>query len=552
MKTIFLLFSFCCILTLNTLSQPRQIWTSTFNAPAHGSNDTSSAIILDKSGNVYVAGWTDGYKITGTDAILIKINSLTGDTIWTRRYTPPGSGTNYDKFLALATDNSGNIYVTGFTFQPTRDILTVKFDGAGNQIWINTYNGSNNGGDYGFKIEADDAGNVYVAGRSDHIDQRLTVIKYNIDGQQQWAAVYSGSLALSFAKPNCMTLDENGNVYVAGFTSAGQNFETSDYLTVKYGGDGKLQWAKRYNGTGNGEDAAVGIVVKGGEVFVTGRSDSTGSNSNFCTIKYNGSNGDSSACAFYSGPALYQIDYATCIGADNQGHIVVSGTSYGSGSNFDYATVVYNTNLEQQWVDRYDGYQNDISCGLVVNDNGIFVTGTSETAEKWDFHTIKYSATGVKNWEVRYNGRAGAHDHCSGLAVDSRDNVFITGYAMVDGYETDAYTLKFGQDGGSLGRPTSGNMDKTAPVSYKLYQNYPNPFNPSTNIRFDIPSGANGITKLVIYDVLGREVSTVINQQLEPGSYTMSWDASKYSSGIFFYKLTSGSYTKTGKMMLVE
>jgi len=96
------------------------------------------------------------------------------------------------------------------------------------------------------------------------------------------------------------------------------------------------------------------------------------------------------------------------------------------------------------------------------------------------------------------------------------------------------------------------------PSSYKLEQNYPNPFNPVTNIKMDIPKAAN--VRLIIYDMLGREIEILINQQLNAGSYRLSWNAVKYSSGIYFYRIiasepSSGSgqvFTDTRKMILVK
>lgn len=88
------------------------------------------------------------------------------------------------------------------------------------------------------------------------------------------------------------------------------------------------------------------------------------------------------------------------------------------------------------------------------------------------------------------------------------------------------------------------------PNNYSLTQNYPNPFNPVTNIKFSLPTG--GLVKLVIFDIMGREVATLINKDMNAGSYTADFDASSLSSGVYFYKLTSGSFTDTKKMMLVK
>ncbi len=88
------------------------------------------------------------------------------------------------------------------------------------------------------------------------------------------------------------------------------------------------------------------------------------------------------------------------------------------------------------------------------------------------------------------------------------------------------------------------------PQHYYLHQNYPNPFNPTTKIKFDVPKLSNA--KLVIYDVLGREVATLVNEQLKPGSYEVEWDGSKYASGIYFYQLVSEQFIQTKRMVLIK
>jgi hypothetical protein len=94
------------------------------------------------------------------------------------------------------------------------------------------------------------------------------------------------------------------------------------------------------------------------------------------------------------------------------------------------------------------------------------------------------------------------------------------------------------------------NISNEIPAAYKLEQNYPNPFNPETKIRFSIKQ--SGFTSLKVYDVMGREVADLLSQELEPGTYEKQFNASALSSGIYFYKLTSGSYTETRKMNLLK
>ncbi len=88
------------------------------------------------------------------------------------------------------------------------------------------------------------------------------------------------------------------------------------------------------------------------------------------------------------------------------------------------------------------------------------------------------------------------------------------------------------------------------PDKFELSQNYPNPFNPTTHIGFRIAKF--GLVKLIIYDVLGKEIQILVNEQLQPGSYEADWDASAYSSGVYYYKLESGSYMESKKMLMVK
>ncbi|MBI5474123.1 MAG: T9SS type A sorting domain-containing protein [Ignavibacteriae bacterium] len=95
------------------------------------------------------------------------------------------------------------------------------------------------------------------------------------------------------------------------------------------------------------------------------------------------------------------------------------------------------------------------------------------------------------------------------------------------------------------------------PRQFALEQNYPNPFNPSTNIRFTIKNRAEGIpsgqfTILKVFDVLGREVATLVNEELKPGSYERVFDGSRFASGVYFYRLKSGSFTQTRTLVLTK
>ncbi|RPI17296.1 MAG: T9SS C-terminal target domain-containing protein [Ignavibacteriae bacterium] len=88
------------------------------------------------------------------------------------------------------------------------------------------------------------------------------------------------------------------------------------------------------------------------------------------------------------------------------------------------------------------------------------------------------------------------------------------------------------------------------PSSFFLSQNYPNPFNPKTIINFQLPM--SNAVKLIIYDVMGREAATLVNEKLNPGTYEVEWNASNYPSGVYFYRLVSGNFADTKKLILVK
>jgi len=90
----------------------------------------------------------------------------------------------------------------------------------------------------------------------------------------------------------------------------------------------------------------------------------------------------------------------------------------------------------------------------------------------------------------------------------------------------------------------------TAPNNYTLYQNYPNPFNPSTNIKFDIPKSGN--VRITVYDITGKQIAELLNQNLSPGTYETNWDADGFGSGVYFYSLEAEGFKETRKMLLIK
>ena len=98
--------------------------------------------------------------------------------------------------------------------------------------------------------------------------------------------------------------------------------------------------------------------------------------------------------------------------------------------------------------------------------------------------------------------------------------------------------------------PTGISLDSKVVQKFDLYQNYPNPLNPVTSIRYDLPINTNVVLK--IYDILGNEVETLVNQEQESGEYEVIFNADRYPSGVYVYRLETSSFTDVKKMVILK
>jgi hypothetical protein len=95
-------------------------------------------------------------------------------------------------------------------------------------------------------------------------------------------------------------------------------------------------------------------------------------------------------------------------------------------------------------------------------------------------------------------------------------------------------------------------ISSEVPTRFRLEQNYPNPFNPKTKIKFDIAAKSVGQTFLSVYDIRGREIQTLVNEELNPGTYEVTFDGNNFASGVYFYQLRTGDFVETKKLILLK
>ncbi len=135
-----------------------------------------------------------------------------------------------------------------------------------------------------------------------------------------------------------------------------------------------------------------------------------------------------------------------------------------------------------------------------------------------------------------------------GLGLVFQTDVDLIGFLPIQTLQL-VYAKIEGKEYGSV--PVSVSKgDKGVAVSFVLSQNYPNPFNPTTTILFALPAWS--IVSLKVFDLLGREVSTIVSEELQAGSYTRQWNAANMASGVYFYRLQAGTYSETKKLLLLK
>ena len=354
---------------------------------------------VDASSNVYVTGSVINNLFNQTTDIIILKYDSTGTLLWASMYAYPYGKSDEPKAIAL--DQSANVYVTGFVTDTStaatpgisKDFVTLKYNSAGVLQWFALYSDNADLDDVANDISVDNSGNVYVCGfSSNSISLRdIVTIKYNTNGVQQWLIKYDGAND-DFA--NKLAIDNSNNIYVTG---ASVNNGTEDYITIKYNNSGVQQWTAFYNGTGNGSDIAKALAIdNNGQIIITGTSFSSGTADDYVTVKYN-SNGNQLWSATYNGTGN-GADAANALSLDVSDNIYITGQSAGISTGNDYATVKYNTSGTQQWAVRFDGVADstDVATDIKADSYGnVYVTGYSHNGTDYDFATVKYSETTI-------------------------------------------------------------------------------------------------------------------------------------------------------------
>ncbi len=461
-------------------------------------DDEFKAIAVSSNGSVYAAGYT---KVTDQkrNMLLVKWNPANCDTVWTRTYDYIGQS---DRIESMILDNAGNIYVTGRSdgnpadTLDNEDVVTIKYDSNGNVQWLSRWGGAANMRDEPVKIIFDNNGDLVIGGRTENIhDDDFLVLKYNpLDGimRSGFPATYGGPFA-NDDRVTDIAVDQSNNIYVAGYSQSGSGNATQDPVILAY-------------------DAAGNILTS----------------------------------IFYSYFALGQDEFSN-IGFDSFGDLyVLNKFMDGSGATNNYNMLLrkLHSDLTPIWDRTYDSpiHGEDEPKDMVITASGdVYFTGVSDndtllSSINKNWITVGYDTTGNRIFYANADG--------TNLTDDAPDALVIKGTTIwVCGYTENSPTNQKDITVISYDLPLpAGDYDNKL---FSVNSNaFPNPF--TDNCRISIENGG-GQLYFEVYDLLGNRVT---DRQSVSGN-EITFNRGNLAAGMYQYKILSAkSLVSTGKLII--
>jgi len=494
---------------------------------------------LDKWGNIYMCGYIR-YDALNSDVLLLKYNSY-GVLQWSKTYNGRATFSN-DEAKKIIIDDSGYVYLMGkVQFNTITDFLTMKYTPNGDTVWVRSFDGGNDEVDDPTDFALDNNYNIYVTGliyRKGNND--IGTIKYDRNGNLKWVRVnYYGG-------PGNMLFD-SGYVFInCGLYADSLNRYRINIL--KYDTTGLLLDTLSFNiGVNLGDkfmifDNHKNFIVSG-EYYAD-----LPTQYDILTLKMN-SNGNKSWISGYNNNSDNSSDYLYDLKIDNANYNYILVRSRNVQLRSDIVLIKYeNQTGDSIWTRKYQSvpFANDEPSQMSIDKyNNIYITGSS------DFNlinnrivTIKYNFQGILQWHTEYTPSVFVNSEGLRIQNDTLGNLFVSGITNSSSNGDDIVLIKYSNI------TDIKETDNTIPEKYELYQNYPNPFNSQTEIKFDIAKSDK--YKLEIFDILGRRVGLILDENKNVGSYKLSFDASALSSGIYIYKLSSEDLSVVRKFTLIK
>jgi hypothetical protein len=482
------------------------LWTSTYGGSA---DDRAYSVQQTSDGGYIIAGDTESFGAGCSDAYLVKTDSY-GDTLWTRTY-----GGSFDDMGYSVQETSDSGYVlAGATMSfgaGIFDFYLVKTDANGDTLWTRTYGGP--GPELSERVQQTADGGYILAGSTMSFGAGafdVYLVKTDANGDALWTSTYGGS-ANDYGRSARQTSD--GGYIIAGDTeSFGAGY--LDVYLLKTDSSGDTLWTRTYGGSS--EDVAYSVQqTTDGEYIATG-----------WTMSF-GAGGYDVYVLRVAGEAP-QPDVSIEIVPDDPPVTVPQGGIFG------YTGTVTNNTEDPQTTDIWV-----MAAGPLEGVYGPFK----------DFYDLPLnpgqSRSAHFNQRVRNLAPVGFYNYIA-YCGDYPSVVVDSSYFEIE--------VVSGPTAGSGGWVLTGSFLEgdvaDIPSDFAPSGNYPNPFNAGTVISYRIPFDAH--VKVEVYNISGQKIAALVDGQQEAGYRSVTWDASKVSSGVYFYKLTAGDFSEIKTMTLLR
>ena len=347
-------------------------------------------------------------------------------------------GIYIDGARGVAVDSNDNVYVAGYQdisgSNTNRDIVIAKYNPIGEQQWIRYWGGSND--DIAYNLLIDAFNNIYIVGFTksfDDINGDAVIIKYDINGQQQWNFTWGGS---EFDFATALDIDSNHNMYL-GFTSKSFGDIDGDIVIVKFNSTWHEQWNVTWGGS-DSEEIADLYIDTNDDIYISGRSDSLdpspGEGDAFLN-KYN-SSGDLQWSRNWGGS---YSQMASGIATDSLNNVYITGMTFGHPSSSGKGVIVkYNSEGTYQWEEIWgvNGVYANYMYRIIIDSNDdLYVSGTTRSygiPNNNDAILFNYDTDGNQNWYKIWSEYE--WDLSFGLCMDSQSNIYLVG-------DTKSYTI---------------------------------------------------------------------------------------------------------------
>ena len=498
-------------------------------------------------------GWVRGKRIFLSFSILLAAWMFgegafgqTPDTLWTRTF----GGTNIDVAYGVRQTRDGGYVVAGYTRSfgtvSGRNVLLIKTDQSGDEEWLRTFGGNDD--EEGYSVQQTIDGGYIIAGYTKSWgagSNDVLLIKTDTSGNAEWTQTFGGTQAEE-AYSVWQTYD--GGYIVAGATSS-YGAGSRDVWLIKTTSSGTESWRKTLGGFGSDGARSVEQVSDGGYV-VTGWTYSYGPGAvgNVWLVKTDTS-GNMAWNRFFGGT---DVDRGYCVQqTTDRGYIVTGYTSsFGSGLD-DMVLIKTDSAGNESWTRTFGGSGRDYgNCVRQTADGGYIIAGytLSFGAGGDDVWLVRTDANGNQTWTGTYGGSAS--DVAYSLDRTSDGGYIVAGHTLSYGAGVhDVWLVRIAPD------PTDVDEGDPLPQGYRLAQNYPNPFNPTTSIKFTVPTPSN--VRIVVYDLLGREVRTLVDGHQDVGRGLTVWDGrdnagTVVTSGLYLCRMMTDGFAQSIRVVFLK